>query len=124
MAVICPECNKQMPTDVVLKGHLVKAHGATVEVNPEEAKADGAVESTEDGNEEDLEEDETPVVKTTDDVVVDPVKDSVTIRSADSRNLEVSVNGVAFNGKEIVVPKEQEGDIRKILADGGFFLKD
>lgn len=45
------------------------------------------------------------------------------IESADGRTLEVSVNSESYTGKEIWVPSEQEGEIRRILADGGYFTK-
>lgn len=51
----------------------------------------------------------------------DPTK--TPLISADGRVLEVSVNGVTWSGKTIYVPKEIEGEVRRLLEDGHFFLK-
>lgn len=48
----------------------------------------------------------------------------VTIKSADGRALEYSVNGEFYKGKEITVPVEVAGEARDALEKGGFFLKD
>ena len=124
MAIVCPECEKRMPTQKVLDGHLVKAHGASKEVSAEEAQMDNVdTQASEEVSEN--ENSDTPQVQTPDDVVKDPINDNyVEIRSADGRSLEVAINGVMYNDKTIRVPREQEGDIRRILNDGGFYLKD
>lgn len=48
----------------------------------------------------------------------------VTIRSADGRQLEASIGDKVWKGVEISVPEEQAGDVRMLLEQGGFFLKD
>lgn len=55
----------------------------------------------------------------------EPAKEAemVDLLSADNRDLEVSIGDKFWKGKVISVPKEQEGDIRRILSEGGFFLK-
>lgn len=45
------------------------------------------------------------------------------ITSADGRTLEVAINGESYSGKEIWVPNDQAGEIKRILADGGYFTK-
>lgn len=48
----------------------------------------------------------------------------VTIRAADKRMLELSIGELVFKGHEIQVPAELEGEARRILEQGGFYLKD
>lgn len=70
-----------------------------------------------------VEEDVKPVVEE----AVEPSKvvetDYVEIASADNRDLEVSVGNVHFVGKKIAVPRNMEKDIKRILEEGGFFIK-
>lgn len=51
-------------------------------------------------------------------------KQFVILRSADKRQLEASIGDQVWKGTEISVPVEQAGDVRRLLEDGGFFLKD
>lgn len=50
-------------------------------------------------------------------------KKFVTLISADKRVMEVSIGGENWKGVTITVPEELEGEIRRILEEGGFFLK-
>lgn len=45
------------------------------------------------------------------------------IISADNRQLEVSIGNEVWKGFEIMVPSNLEGEIRRILHDGGFYVK-
>ena len=47
----------------------------------------------------------------------------VDIISADGRELEFSINNENWKGKVISVPKHLEGEARRILEEGGFFIK-
>jgi len=47
----------------------------------------------------------------------------VQIVSADNRVLEASIGERIWKGTTITVPAEQEEDVRRILEDGGFFIK-
>ena len=97
MAILtCGVCGKRMVNSHILKLHMAKSHGVKKPV--------------------------VPVVPPT--VVEEKVEEMVTIRSADNRRLEVSVGNLAWNAPEIQVPKELVGEVRRILLDGGFFLKD
>lgn len=57
-------------------------------------------------------------------VVEEKPEEMVTIRSADNRRLEVSVGDRFWNAPEIQVPVALAGEVRRILLEGGFFLKD
>lgn len=45
------------------------------------------------------------------------------IISADGRTLEASVGDQHWIGKELDVPNEQAGEVRRLLEEGGFYLK-
>lgn len=49
---------------------------------------------------------------------------SVLLRSADNRSLQASIGESVWEGKEIRVPAHQAKDVRNLLENGGFFLKD
>lgn len=94
-----------------------KAQVAPVEapqVNEENPKIETAIPPVE----------EAPAVEPT--PAPEPTNDSamVNLISADGRALEVAVGGESWNGRVISVPKKQADDIRRILTEGGFFLKD
>lgn len=47
----------------------------------------------------------------------------VTIESADGRMLEASIGPVVWKGKTIQVPADQAGEVRRLLTDGGFYVR-
>lgn len=97
MAVInCPKCGKRMVTQNILEKHLAKSHPAPVVTPPVET---------------------TPVVPEVEEKMV-------MIKSADNRKLEVSIGDRAWNAPIIEVPQSLAGEVRRILLEGGFFLKD
>jgi hypothetical protein len=97
MAIItCGVCGKRMVTQDILVKHMAKTHPAKEEV----------------------------VAPVSTPVVEEKVEEMVTIKSADNRRLEVSVGNSAWNAPEIQVPKAMAGEVRRILLEGGFFLKD
>lgn len=49
--------------------------------------------------------------------------ETVTLISADKRVLEVSIGSQFWRGVTIDVPKELEGEVRRLLESGGFYLK-
>lgn len=99
MAIItCGVCGKRMVTQDILVKHMAKTHPVK-QVEPVAPVAP------------------TPVVE-------EKPEEMVTIKSADNRRLEVSVGDKAWNAPEIQVPKELAGEVRRILLEGGFFLKD
>lgn len=75
-----------------------------------QAKAKAKTEETEETTEG--EEAETPAAPAT-----------VTLISADKRVMEVSIGSNTWKGVEITVPQELESEIRRLLEDGGFYLK-
>lgn len=93
----CGVCGKKYMGDKKLADHMAKAHPVKVE-------------------------DATPVAPTP--VVEEKVEKMVTIKSADNRRLEVSVGERFWNAPVIEVPEALAGEVRRILLDGGFFLKD
>jgi hypothetical protein len=112
MTVICDECGAKMPTRKILELHKNKRHGGTTEeektvIAPQETKPGEQTETT-------LTQESTAVVP----------EGMVEIVSADNRELEVSIGREVWKGKTILIPKEVEKDVRRILGDGGFFLKD
>ena len=99
MAILtCNICGKRMVSPYILKLHMAKSHPVK-QVEPV-----------------------TPIVSTP--VVEEKVEEMVTIKSADNRRLEVSVGNLAWDASEIQVPKAMVGEVRRILLEGGFFLKD
>ena len=99
MAILtCNICGKRMVSPYILKLHMAKSHPVK-QVEPV-----------------------APIVSTP--VVEEKVEEMVTIKSADNRRLEVSVGNLAWNASEIQVPKAMVGEVRRILLEGGFFLKD
>lgn len=48
--------------------------------------------------------------------------DEITIKSVDGREMEVSVGRDHWVGKTIVVPAEQEEEIKRLLKEGGFYF--
>lgn len=46
----------------------------------------------------------------------------VTITSVDGRELEVSIGGTVWVGKEIKVPAEQEEDVKRLLKEGHYYF--
>lgn len=99
MAILtCSVCGKRMVSPHILELHMAKTHSVK-QVEPV-----------------------APVTPTP--VVEEKVEEMVTIKSADNRRLEVSVGDRSWNAPEIQVPKELVGEVRRILLDGGFFLKD
>ena len=94
----CNVCGKRMVSPHILELHMAKSHPIK-KVEPV-----------------------TPVVSTP--VVEEKVEEMVTIKSADNRRLEVSVGDRFWNAPEIQVPKAMVGEVRRILLEGGFFLKD
>lgn len=65
----------------------------------------------------------TPIVSEPVPVSAQPKEETVTITSADNRRLEASINGVFWNDRSIEVPKPQEGEVRRLLEVGGFYVK-
>ena len=55
--------------------------------------------------------------------VVNPVEETVILRSADGRELEASINNQFWRGKTIEVPVSAAGDVRRMLEVGGYYLK-
>ena len=99
MAILtCNVCGKRMVSPYILKLHMAKSHPVK-QVEPV-----------------------TPVAPPT--VVEEKPEELITIKSADNRRLEVSVGNLAWNAPEIQVPKAMVGEVRRILLEGGFFLKD
>jgi len=99
MAILtCNVCGKRMVSPHILELHMAKTHPVK-QVEPVAPVAP------------------TPAVE-------EKVEEMVTIKSADNRKLEVSVGDRFWNAPEIQVPKKMAGEVRRILLDGGFFLKD
>ena len=113
MSVICKDCGKRMPTQVILDLHMKKRHGGdngevkTV-IKPEE-KVEIKTESGVTGNLEKV-------------AYVIPEGETV-IESVDGRELEVSVGSVIWRGKTITVPNDMVEEVRRLLETGGFFIK-
>ena len=95
----CTVCGKRMVTPRIMELHMKKWHAV-----PETVEEKAVVE-----------------VQPTEEKEMDSL---VTIKSADGRKLEVSVGERSWNSTEIQVPKDMVGEIRRILLDGGYFLKD
>lgn len=51
-------------------------------------------------------------------------RDGVAIRSADNRALFVSINGQRWEGKEIYVPEKYVEEAKRILNEGGYYIKE
>ena len=48
----------------------------------------------------------------------------ITLESAlESKPLEVSVNKETWKGKTITVPAKYEGEVRRLLSDGGYIVR-
>ena len=48
----------------------------------------------------------------------------VKIETADNRVLQAAIGDRVFEGKVIYVPEEQADDVRRLLKEGGFFIKE
>lgn len=92
----CSVCGKRMLSQTILTQHMAKRHaeGGTVETVVPQ-----------------------PVVE-------EKAEEMVMIKSADNRKLEVSIGNRYWNDMVIQVPKELSDEVRRILVNGGFFLKD
>ena len=86
-----------------------------------ERKRVAAMERKQKEAQEDGSAPETPEVQPT---VEQAAPRFVTLRAADKRMLELSIGELVFKGREIQVPAELEGEARRILEVGGFYLKD
>lgn len=87
----------------------------------EEAKADAELDSEEPEEEVALES-----VSSTVDAEQGETPRSgrmVELISADGRQLEVSISNDVWKGLRILVPVELEGEIRRILEEGGYYVK-
>ena len=96
------------------------------QVNSEEAGSEEQAEAQAEvkAEAEIAEETPAPEAPVQPEVAVAPQDDTVLLRSADNRTLEVSIGEAVWIGKEIRVPAHQAQSVRKLLEDGGFFLKD
>ena len=112
MSVICKECGKHMPTQVILELHLKKRHGGDSGEVKTVIKPEVKIETPKVG-----EQVITPEIKK------EVESGMVEIESVDGRELEASVGTTIWKGKVIIVPKEMEEDVRRLLIEGGFFIK-
>ena len=107
--VTCEICNKRMPTQKVLDQHKAKSHATTTPVQADLDAPVGAVN---------------PVFVQPEPVNVQAdTVEMVDIISADGRKLDVAINSQHWEGKVISIPKELDGEIRRLLETGGFYLK-
>lgn len=133
--ILCPKCDKRMVTPHILELHLKKSHSE----NPMSPNPSTPLEpvNLDPINVSSRVEAPMPIVPVVPEVpkevpqvleeqtpVVEPKPEMVIIRSADNRRLEVSVGNQIWNNVNIEVPKELAGEVRRILLEGGFFLKD
>lgn len=119
----------ELPKEEEVVSPNVTEESTSVEESVTESVEEGALspEAVGEGNlgeDSPAEEDQEAVeVETPVEVVPEEAPIMVEIVSVDGRNMEVSINSNYWSGKKILVPADQEGQVRKILTDGGYYIK-